>query len=101
MENKLLLTGRLIDEPVFESSKGGRMFARARIEVKARQGTTVVPIILGGEAAEVLAADIEVGDLIRVTVWLHGSEPRKKGRDLTALVLSDSVERVRKRGARA
>jgi single-stranded DNA-binding protein len=103
VENKLILVGRLIDEPVFESTKDGQMFARARIEVRTQgRPTTIIEIIFGGAAAEVLASDIDVGDLIRVSGWIHGREPKWESKkcDSALWIISESVVPFRKGASR-
>lgn len=98
--NKVNLVGRLVSEPTLETSRGGLLFAKARIEVSAKSGKTIIPIILGGVAAEILATEIEVGDQVKISAWIHGHEPVKKGKKSIALILSDQIEQVsRKRGA--
>jgi hypothetical protein len=98
--NKVLLIGRLIAEPDFEASRGGRLHARARIEVTAKGQPTVVTVIFGGVAAEVLSTDIAVGDILKVSGWVYGHEPKKNGKKSIALILSESAEPVRKGGSR-
>ena len=98
--NKVILVGRLVREPTLETSRGGLLFAKARIEVTAKSGKTIIPIILGGVAAEVLATEIEVGDQVKISGWVHGHEPVKKGKKSIALILSDQIEQVRTEGGR-
>jgi hypothetical protein len=96
--NRVTLVGRLVGEPDFEASRGGGLHARARIEVPAKGQPTVVTVIFGGVAAEVLSTDIAVGDMLKVSGWMIGYEPKKNGKKSIALILSESAEPVRKAG---
>jgi hypothetical protein len=94
--NYLLLTGRLAEAANFERSASGRLFAKARIAIGSGKGASVVPIIFGGEAAEVLST-VMVGESIMVRGRVHGHRTSKN--NLIALICAERVVLTGKRGA--
>src|SRR5258708_1462316 len=94
--NYLLLSGRLIAAPIFKRSASGSFLAKAPIAIGTGKNASIVPIILGGEAAEVLST-IEVGERIMIRGRVHGHTTSKT--DSIALICSERIEQIGKRGS--
>lgn len=94
MTNQVILVGRLIEEPTLLTSKRGRLFAKARIVIGRGKKAPVVPIVLGGQAAEVMATEIQVGDWVRIRGSVTGHGTSKS--DSIALICSEHVQQVGK-----
>jgi primosomal replication protein N len=69
--NRIELQGRVIAQPELRVTPAGNPLLRLRVDCGERPGELVMPVIVAGGEARVLAERLKVGSMVRLTGGLH------------------------------
>jgi len=79
VSNKVELEGLVITQPVLRITPSGNPLLRLRVDCGERTGELVVPVVMAGDDARVLAAQLKVGSAIHLTGALRLQTGRPVG----------------------